>query len=55
MNTVSLDPNRALAAIHKIADRSGKRGHALTAADILDILVRRYGFDEAVAVVRAAA
>jgi len=47
-NTVALDPRRALHAIRTIAGRTGARGPARTAAELLDILVRRYGFDDAV-------
>ena len=47
-NTVSLDPHRALRAIGTIAGRTGTQGPARTVTELLDILVRRYGFDDAV-------
>ena len=47
-NTVSLDPHRALHAIRTIASRSGAQGQARTVTELLDILLRRYGFDDAV-------
>lgn len=51
-NTVSLNPLAALRAIREVADRSGRKGPPLTVADILDLLVERYGFDEAVDILR---
>jgi hypothetical protein len=47
-NTVSLDPHAALHAIRTIAGRTGKQGPARSVNELLDILVRRYGFDDAV-------
>ena len=47
-NTVSLDPHRALRAIQAIANRTGTQGPARTVTELLDILVRQYGFDDAV-------
>ena len=47
-NTVALDPHRALHAIRTIASRTGTQGPARTVTELLDILVRRYGFDDAV-------
>lgn len=54
VNTISLDPPRALAAVRVIARRSGRRGPARTVDDILDILVTRYHFADAVEVLRTA-
>ena len=47
-NTVSLDPHRALQAIRTIAGRTGTHGPTRSVTDLLDILVHRYGFDDAV-------
>ena len=47
-NTVALDPHRAPHAIRTIASRTGRQGPARTVTELLDILVRRYGFDDAV-------
>ena len=47
-NTVSLDPPRALRAIQAIANRTGTHGPTRTVTELLDILVRQYGFDDAV-------
>ena len=47
-NTVSLDPPRALHAIRTIAGRTGTHGPARSFTEILDLLVHRYGFDDAV-------
>ena len=47
-NTVALDPHRALHAIRTIASRTGTQGPARTVTELLDILVRRDGFDDAV-------
>jgi hypothetical protein len=47
-NTVALDPHRALHAIRTSASRTGTQGPARTVTELLDILVRRYGFDDAV-------
>lgn len=46
--TVALDPQRALLAIGRIAGRTGRLGPPRTVDDILDILVERYHFDDAV-------
>jgi len=46
--TVSLDPHRALHTVRAIAGRTGTRGPARTVTELLDILVRRYRFDDAV-------
>ena len=35
-------------AIRTIASRTGTQGPARTVTELLDILVRRYGFDDAV-------
>jgi hypothetical protein len=51
-NTVSVDPMAATRAIKKIADRSGRAGPRLTSDEILDLLADRYGFDDAVTVIR---
>ena len=47
-NTGSLDPPRALHAIQAIANRTDTRGPTRTVTELLDILVRQYGFDDAV-------
>jgi hypothetical protein len=47
-NTVSLDPHRALHAIRTIANRTGTHGPGWSVTELLDLLVRRYGFDDAV-------
>lgn len=52
-NTVSLDPPRALHAIRTIASRTGTHGPARSVTEILDLLVHRYGFDDAVEQLRA--
>jgi len=52
-NTVALDPHRALRAISTIADRIGAHGPARTVTELLDILVSRYGFDDAVHQIRS--
>ena len=46
--TVSLDPHRAMHAIRTVASRTGTQGPARTVTELLDILVRRYGFDDGV-------
>lgn len=51
-NTVALDPIRAQAAITAIVERSGRRGPHLTKAEILEVLVTRYGMDRAVELIR---
>lgn len=51
-NTVSLNPVAAYQAISKVANRSGRKGPLMTVPDILDLLVERYGFDEAVDLLR---
>lgn len=52
-DAVSLSPTRSLAAITQIASRSGRTGPELMELDIIDILERRYGMVEAMAIVRA--
>lgn len=52
-NTVALDPYRALQGIHAVAARSGTHGPTHSVEDILSRLVARYGFDDAVAQLRA--
>ena len=47
-NTISLDPCRALQAIRTIAGRTGTHGPARSVTEVLDLLVHRYGFDDAV-------
>ncbi len=54
LNTVSLDPNRALRAITMIASRSGAKGPKRSVDELLGLLVHRYGMDEAVEVLRTA-
>lgn len=51
-NTVALDPIRAQAAITAIIERSGRRGPHVTEAEILEVLVTRYGMDRAVELIR---
>lgn len=51
-DTVSLDPARACRAVSEIAQRSGRRGPKLTVDEIFDLLVGRYGMDEAVELMR---
>lgn len=53
LNTVSLDPHRALSAVTEIVRRSGRQGPALTIPETLDLLARRYGLDDAVEVLRS--
>ena len=55
LNTVSLDPARSLVAVAQIAGRSGRKGPGLTVESILELLVVRYGLDNAVEVLRHAA
>lgn len=52
--TVSLDPDRALAAIATIARRSGRHGPARTVDDILSLLTSRSGMHDAVGLMGAA-
>lgn len=52
LNTVSLDPRRALPAVQTIADRSGRIGAAWTVPDVLNRLQARYGMGEAVELLR---
>jgi hypothetical protein len=52
LNTVSLDPSRALRAVQAIAERSGARGTARTVPDVLATLQTRYQMTEAVEVLR---
>lgn len=47
-NTVSLNPHRALHAIRTISGRTGTHGPARSVTEIIDLLVSRYGFDDAV-------
>jgi len=54
LNTVALDPRRALTAVREIAQRSGHRGPRLQVDDILRVLVDRYGLVEAVDLLRSA-
>jgi hypothetical protein len=51
-NTVSLNPPAAFRAIEAIAMRSGRHGPILSTTEILEILEGRYGFLDAVAVLR---
>lgn len=51
-STVELDPAAARRAVGEIAERSGRHGVSLTASEILDLLVSRYGMDEAVSYLR---
>lgn len=54
-NTVSLNPSAGRRAVEVIAARSGQRGNVLTAEDVLETLGRRYGFVDAVDVLRSVA
>lgn len=49
---VTIDPAAGLRAIGHIAARSGRNGPQRTVDEVLELLVKRYGFDEAVAVLR---
>ena len=51
-NAASLNPSAALRAIDVIAARSGRHGPKLAPKDVLDILESRYGFVDAVAILR---
>lgn len=51
-NTVALDPIAALTAVQEMTDRSGKRGAAVTVPEILDILEKRYGMNDAIGLLR---
>lgn len=53
--TVALNPRYALAAVQKIASRSGRYGATLTVEEILDTLRDRYGMSEAVEMIVEAA
>jgi hypothetical protein len=48
----SADPAAALRAIEQIAARTGRYGPRRTVADFLDVLDERYGFTDAVTVLR---
>lgn len=52
LNTVAVDPARAMRAVTEISQRSGHRGPARSAEWVLDTLERRYHLDEAVALIR---
>lgn len=54
LNTVSFDPNTALRAAGMIAARSGSKGPRRTVDEVLDVLVARYGLNDAVDVLRNA-
>jgi hypothetical protein len=53
-NTVAVDPIRAKVAIGAMADRSGRRGPAVSEEQILEVLVDRYRMTRAVEIMRAA-
>lgn len=53
-HAVELEPLRAFDAVVAIAERSGRRGPAMTADDILDKLVERYSMIQAVRLIRLA-
>ncbi len=53
VDTVSLDPPRALDAIRSIARRSGRSGPQRTVDELLDVLAHRYHFDDAVDLLRS--
>lgn len=55
MNTVSVDPTRALRAVQAMAARSGSSGPTLAVQDVLTILEGRYRMTEAVTLLREAA
>jgi predicted nucleic acid-binding protein len=50
LNTVSLDPRRALRAVTEIAERSGRKGPGIAVHEILDLLTHRYELTDAVEV-----
>lgn len=52
MNTVGLDPRRALRAVEAIASRSGRVGETCTVSDVLDRIEARYVMGEAVELLR---
>jgi hypothetical protein len=47
-SAVELTPAAARRAVSEIAERSGRHGKSLTVDEVLDLLARRYGMDEAV-------
>lgn len=51
-NTVSLDPHLGLRALEEISARSGNKGPARSVAELLVVLVERYGLTDAVDVLR---
>jgi hypothetical protein len=55
LNTVAVDPTRALCAVQAMADRSGRTGPVRSVPDVLGILEDRYRMVEAVALLREAA
>lgn len=52
-NTVELDAGRGLRAVTEIARRSGRLGPRRTVEEVLDVLVGRYGLDDAAALIRS--
>lgn len=54
LSTVSVDPARAHRAVETIAERSGRRGAAWSASDVLMVLEARYGMGAAADVLRGA-
>ncbi|RFU19153.1 PIN domain-containing protein [Geodermatophilus marinus] len=52
LNSVGLDPRRALRAVEAIAARSGRVGEAWTVSGVLDRLEARYAMGEAVELLR---
>jgi predicted nucleic acid-binding protein len=54
LNTVSLDPVRARAAVGSIVQRSGRKGPRLTEGHVLSVLADRYDMSEAAELIRQA-
>lgn len=52
-DTVSMHPQRAVAAVENMAARTGRKGTRLTPNDILDVLDRQYDMSEATEIIRS--
>jgi hypothetical protein len=52
LNTASLEPSRAAAAVQAMASRTGRLGPARSPRDVLDILERRYDMTTTAALLR---
>ena len=52
LNTVALNPRRALRVIEDVAGRSGRTGPKLSVDQVLNHLVSRYGMNGAVELIR---